>query len=46
MTKNPDITAIALAKLNDGLPQALMAAWEEPDEIRFDPHDETPDDPL
>lgn len=46
LTKNPDITAIALAKLNDGLPQALMAAWEEPDEIRFDPHDETPDDPL
>lgn len=43
LTKNPDITAIALAKLNDGLPQALMAAWAEDGEedppVPFDPHD-------
>jgi ParB-like chromosome segregation protein Spo0J len=42
LTKNPDITAIALAKLNDGLPQALMAEWIEPEDdalAPFDPHD-------
>lgn len=46
LTKNPDITAIALGKLNDGLPQALIAAWTEDDEEvqrPFDPHDPTPD---
>lgn len=43
LTKNPDITAIALAKLNDGLPQALMAEWTEPAEVTYDPDDKTPD---
>ncbi|MCK1508462.1 ParB N-terminal domain-containing protein [Bradyrhizobium sp. 162] len=44
LTKNPDITAIALAKLNDGLPQALMAQWTEPAEVTYDPDDQTPDE--
>ncbi|MGX1236819.1 ParB-like chromosome segregation protein Spo0J [Bradyrhizobium barranii subsp. barranii] len=44
LTKNPDITAIALAKLNDGLPQALMAQWTEPAEATYDPDDKTPDE--
>lgn len=43
LTKNPDITAIALAKLHDGLPQALMAEWTEPAETPYDPNDNTPD---
>jgi ParB-like chromosome segregation protein Spo0J len=43
LTKSPDITAIALAKLNNGLPQALMAEWTEPAEIPYDPDDKTPD---
>ncbi|MCP1774374.1 hypothetical protein ACVIU4_010424 [Bradyrhizobium barranii subsp. barranii] len=38
LTKNPDITAIALAKLNDGLPQALMAQWTEPAEATYAHH--------
>lgn len=46
LTKNPDITAIALAKLRDGLPQALMAEWTEPSEEPFDPNDDTPDVPF
>jgi ParB-like chromosome segregation protein Spo0J len=41
LTKNPDITALALAKLNEGLPAALTEYWRQEllDEQReFDPH--------
>lgn len=40
-TKNTDVTALALAKLNPGLPDALMAEWApEPDFNSDDPMDE------
>lgn len=38
LTKNPDITAVALALLNPGLPAALMAEWQNDEEKPFDPH--------
>lgn len=47
LTKNPDITALALAKLNEGLPAALIEYWrEEPEEqVReFDPYAHLPDE--
>jgi hypothetical protein len=37
LTRNPDITALALAKLNPGLPDALVAEWAP--EPEFDPHE-------
>ncbi|MHC2401411.1 ParB-like chromosome segregation protein Spo0J [Bradyrhizobium barranii subsp. barranii] len=50
LTKNPDITAIALAKLHDGLPQALMAQWTADEDNLplepFDPHADDADEPL
>jgi hypothetical protein len=51
LTKNTDITAIALAKLNEELPQALMAEWMAEDEEQptlepFDPHADTADDEI
>jgi hypothetical protein len=40
LTKNPDITARALEKLNDTLPSALIEEWREEYMPRpFDPHD-------
>jgi phage gp16-like protein len=36
LTKAPDITALALAKLNEGLPAALVEMWRE--EHAFDPY--------
>jgi hypothetical protein len=42
-TKNTDVTALALQKLNPGLPDALMAEWAP--EPEFDPHDNDPDNP-
>jgi hypothetical protein len=44
VTKNTDVTALALAKLNPGLPDALMAEWAPAPE--FDPHDNDPDIPV
>jgi hypothetical protein len=44
LTKNPDITAIALAKLNEDLPAALVAEWTEPEEPQFDPHSDDGED--
>jgi ParB-like chromosome segregation protein Spo0J len=50
LTKNTDITAIALAMLNEGLPQALMAEWTAEDEeeplVPFDPHADPEGDEL
>jgi ParB/Sulfiredoxin domain len=43
LIKNTDITALALAKLAPGLPDALMAEWAP--EPEFDPHDNDPDNP-
>jgi hypothetical protein len=43
LTKNTDVTALALAKLNPGLPDALMAEWAP--EPEFDPHQNDPDNP-
>jgi hypothetical protein len=43
LTKNPDITAIALAQLAEGLPAALMAEWTEEEERPFNTH-EPPDE--
>jgi hypothetical protein len=39
LTRNPDITALALAQLAEGLPAALMAEWTEEEERPFDPHE-------
>jgi hypothetical protein len=36
LTRRPDVTAVALGKLNDGLPAALIEEWRE--EPPFDPH--------
>jgi hypothetical protein len=36
LTKNSDVTALALTKLNEGQPGALMEHWRE--ESVFDPH--------
>jgi phage gp16-like protein len=36
LTKNPDITGLALAKLNENLPAALVEMWRQ--EPAFDPH--------
>jgi hypothetical protein len=44
LTKHPDVTALALAQLADGLPAALMAEWTEETERIFDPHEEADDD--
>jgi len=44
LTRDPDITALALAKLADGLPAALMAEWSEEPERPFDPHEDADDD--
>jgi ParB-like chromosome segregation protein Spo0J len=44
LTKNSDVTALALAMLNPGLPEALMAEWAP--EPAFDPHDKAPDLPF
>jgi ParB-like chromosome segregation protein Spo0J len=41
--KHSDITALALAKLAPGLPDALMAEWAP--EPEFDPHENDPDNP-
>jgi hypothetical protein len=38
LTKRPDITAVALAKLNEGLPAALVEEWRE--QPPFDPHED------
>ena len=41
LTKNPDITALALAKLNEDLPAALSEYWRQmqgDEERGFDPH--------
>lgn len=46
LTKNPDITALALAKLNEGLPPALIAYWQQAlgyEALEFDPHAPGPD---
>jgi hypothetical protein len=42
-TKNPDVTALALTKLNPALPEALMMEWGP--EPGFDPHENDPDNP-
>jgi hypothetical protein len=42
ITKRPDITAIALAKLNESLPAALVAEWR--DDPPFDPQADTEGD--
>ncbi len=44
LTKNPDITALALAKLAEGLPKALMAEWTEEEEMPFNPHEPSDED--
>jgi len=44
LTKNPDVTAVALLKLNPALPEALMAEWAP--EPAFDPNDESEDMPF
>ena len=44
LTKNPDITALALAKLNEGLPPALMEYWKQELDYEFDPHAAGPDE--
>jgi hypothetical protein len=44
LTKNPDITALALAQLAEGLPAALMAEWSEEEERPFDPHEPAGED--
>jgi ParB-like chromosome segregation protein Spo0J len=49
LTKNPDITALALAKLNEGLPAALIAYWRQEldeEERGFDPHAPGPDEDM
>jgi len=43
LTKNTDVTALALAKLNPALPDALMAEWAP--EPEFDPHEKDPANP-
>jgi hypothetical protein len=43
LTKNTDVTALALAKLNPALPRALMVEWGP--EPGFDPHENDPDNP-
>jgi hypothetical protein len=43
LTKNTDVTALALAKLNPRLPDALMAEWAP--EPEWDPHENDPDNP-
>jgi ParB-like chromosome segregation protein Spo0J len=46
LTKNPDITALALAKLNEDLPAALIEYWQDEfndEEREFDPHALGPD---
>lgn len=43
LTKNTDVTALALAKLNPALPDALMAEWAP--EPEFDPHENDPENP-
>jgi ParB-like nuclease family protein len=43
LTKNTDVTALALAKLNPGLPDALMAEWAP--EPEFDPRAYDPNNP-
>jgi hypothetical protein len=44
LTKNPDITAVALALVNPKLPAALMAEWQEDEEKPFDPHADAGED--
>jgi hypothetical protein len=39
LTKNVDITALVLAKLDDSLPAMLTAQWSETQERPFDPHE-------
>jgi hypothetical protein len=46
LTKSPDITALALSKLAEGLPAALMAEWKEEEEKPFDPYEDTPGDDI
>lgn len=43
LTKNTDVTALALAKLNPALPDALMAEWAP--EPEFNPHENDPENP-
>jgi hypothetical protein len=38
LTKNVDITALVLAKMNENLPAMLTAEWRVMEEKRFDPH--------
>jgi hypothetical protein len=44
LTKAPDITALVLSKLAEGLPAALMAEWTEEPERPFDPHEPASED--
>jgi len=44
LTKAPDITALVLAKLAEGLPAALMAEWREEEEMPFNPHEPVSED--
>ncbi len=44
LTKRPDVTALALSKLNESLPAALVEEWREPPP--FDPHDTEGDIPF
>ena len=44
LTKNPDITALVLEKLAEGLPAALMAEWTEEEEGPFNPHEPAGED--
>jgi hypothetical protein len=44
LTKSPDILALVLEKLGEGLPAALMAEWTEEPERPFDPHEPAHED--
>jgi hypothetical protein len=44
LTKSPDITALALTKLGEGLPAALIAEWSADEERPFDPHEPAGED--
>lgn len=46
LTRNPEITARVLAKLDAGLPDALRALWEPEPESVFDPHEGTDEDAV
>jgi hypothetical protein len=43
LTKDPDITALALAKLSSELPEQLIAQWNDETERPFDPQDKEGD---